>query len=31
VIVGAKGHTWKDDGSKWSPFVDKVSSVAYPG
>ncbi|HEY6811085.1 MAG TPA: LpqB family beta-propeller domain-containing protein [Propionibacteriaceae bacterium] len=31
VIVGQKGHTWKDDGTKWSPFVDKVSTIAYPG
>jgi hypothetical protein len=31
VIVGQRGHTWKDDGTKWSPFVDKVSTVAYPG
>jgi hypothetical protein len=33
IIVGRTGHTWKDDGSEWLPFLDKVtvSTIAYPG
>jgi hypothetical protein len=32
VIVGQKNHTWKYDGSQWSPFMkDPVSTIAYPG
>jgi prolyl oligopeptidase PreP (S9A serine peptidase family) len=31
IIVGSRGHTWKDNGSEWVPFVDKVSTIAYPG
>jgi hypothetical protein len=33
IIVGRRGNTWKDDGSQWLPFLDKVtvSTVAYPG
>jgi hypothetical protein len=29
--VGAAGKTWKDDGNQWLPFVDNVSTIAYPG
>jgi Lipoprotein LpqB beta-propeller domain/Sporulation and spore germination len=32
VIIGRDGKTWKDNGSEWETFVDKVvSTVAYPG
>jgi hypothetical protein len=31
IIIGAKGHTWKDNGSQWLPFVDHVRTIAYPG
>jgi Lipoprotein LpqB beta-propeller domain/Sporulation and spore germination len=31
IIVGGRGQTWKDNGSQWVPFVDKVSTIAYPG
>jgi Lipoprotein LpqB beta-propeller domain/Sporulation and spore germination len=31
IIVGSRGQTWKDNGSQWVPFVDKVSTIAYPG
>jgi hypothetical protein len=31
IIIGQKGQTWKDDGNQWQPFVDNVSTVAYPG
>jgi hypothetical protein len=32
IIVGRKGYTWREDGSQWLPFFDKikVSTVAYP-
>jgi Lipoprotein LpqB beta-propeller domain/Sporulation and spore germination len=31
IIIGRLGHTWKDDGNQWQPFVDNVSTLAYPG
>jgi Lipoprotein LpqB beta-propeller domain/Sporulation and spore germination len=31
IIIGRVGHTWKDDGNQWQPFVDNVSTLAYPG
>jgi hypothetical protein len=31
IIVGRGGQTWKYNGSRWVPFVDKVSTIAYPG
>jgi hypothetical protein len=33
IIVGRKGYTWRDDGSQWLPFFDKIkiSTIAYPG
>jgi hypothetical protein len=31
IIVGRTGKTWKDDRSEWLPFLDGVSTVAYPG
>ena len=31
VVVGAGGQTWRDDGSQWLPFLDKVKTIAYPG
>jgi len=31
IVVGHDGRTWKDDGNQWQPFIDKISTVAYPG
>ena len=33
IIVGRRGYTWRDDGSQWLPFFDKIkiSTIAYPG
>jgi Lipoprotein LpqB beta-propeller domain len=34
IIVGTAnsiGQTWKDNGTRWVPFVSKVSTIAYPG
>jgi hypothetical protein len=31
VVVGAEGQTWRDDGSQWLPFLEKIKAVAYPG
>ena len=34
IVVGRSGQagkTWKDDGNQWLPFVDNVSTIAYPG
>ncbi|HKN43154.1 MAG TPA: LpqB family beta-propeller domain-containing protein [Propionibacteriaceae bacterium] len=31
IVVGQDGRTWKDDGNQWQPFIDKISTVAYPG
>ena len=34
IIVGTAdgvGQTWKDNGNRWVPFVDNVSTIAYPG
>ena len=31
IIVGRTGKTWKDDGSQWLPFLEGVSTIAYPG
>jgi hypothetical protein len=34
IIVGSAdgvGKTWKDNGNRWVPFVDDVSTIAYPG
>jgi hypothetical protein len=34
IIVGTAngvGQTWKDNGNRWVPFVDQVSTIAYPG
>jgi hypothetical protein len=34
IIVGTAngvGQTWKDNGNRWVPFVNDVSTIAYPG
>jgi len=31
IIVGRTGKTWKDDRSEWLPFLEGVSTIAYPG
>ncbi|HJY44929.1 MAG TPA: LpqB family beta-propeller domain-containing protein [Propionibacteriaceae bacterium] len=31
IIIGRTGNTWKDDGSEWLPFLEDVSTIAYPG
>jgi hypothetical protein len=30
IMIG-RGHTWRDDGNQWQPFIDNVSALAYPG
>jgi hypothetical protein len=31
IVHGAGGKVWRDDGSQWFPFLDKVRAIAYPG
>jgi hypothetical protein len=31
IIIGQNGHTWRDTGNQWLPFLNRVSAVAYPG
>ena len=32
IIRGGRGgRTWRDDGSSWVAFVDKITALAYPG
>jgi hypothetical protein len=31
IIVARTGKTWKDDRSEWLPFLEGVSTIAYPG
>jgi Lipoprotein LpqB beta-propeller domain/Sporulation and spore germination len=31
IIIGQHGHTWRDNGSQWLPFLNGVSTIAYPG
>jgi hypothetical protein len=31
IIIGQKGQTWRDTGNQWLPFLNGVSTVAYPG
>jgi Lipoprotein LpqB beta-propeller domain/Sporulation and spore germination len=31
IIIGQQGHTWRDNGSQWLPFLNGVNTVAYPG
>jgi Lipoprotein LpqB beta-propeller domain/Sporulation and spore germination len=31
VVIGRNGQTYRDEGSQWTPFVDKLSTIAYPG
>ncbi|MCW2809927.1 MAG: lpqB [Friedmanniella sp.] len=31
IVVDRSGQTFRDDGNVWQPFVDGVSSIAYPG
>jgi hypothetical protein len=32
IMVGSRGGTWKDDGTRWQPFLNhKISAIAYPG
>lgn len=31
VVVGTKGRSWRDDGSRWLPYLDEVQAVAYAG
>jgi hypothetical protein len=31
IAVTRSGQTHRDQGSQWTPFLDKVSTVAYPG
>jgi hypothetical protein len=31
VIVGRSGQTWRYNGNQWQQFMDKISTIAYPG
>ncbi len=31
LIVGRGGHAFIDDGNQWRPFLDRISTIAYPG
>ncbi|MGI3780417.1 MAG: LpqB family beta-propeller domain-containing protein, partial [Janthinobacterium lividum] len=31
IVRSRDGRTWRDQGTTWAPFVDKVQAVAYPG
>jgi lipoprotein LpqB-like beta-propeller protein/sporulation and spore germination protein len=32
IMVGSRGGTWKDDGTRWQPFLDHaITAIAYPG
>lgn len=31
VVVGRDGQTYSDDGADWLPFIDNVTSIAFPG
>lgn len=31
VVVGANSQTYKDDGNRWQPYLDKIRFAAYPG
>ena len=31
LIVGGDQRIYRDDGSQWQPFLDGVSTIAYPG
>jgi hypothetical protein len=32
IMVGSRGRSWKDDGTRWQPFLDHtISAIAYPG
>jgi hypothetical protein len=31
IVVSGKGQSYRIDAGQWTPFIDKVSTVAYPG
>lgn len=31
IVRSSDDRTWRDQGATWSPFVDNVQAVAYPG
>jgi hypothetical protein len=31
IVVGRNGQTYRDEGNQWAPYVDEVSTIAYPG
>jgi hypothetical protein len=31
IVIGRNGQTYRDEGSQWTPFVDGMSTIAYPG
>ncbi len=31
IIIGRDGHTWRDAGTQWVSFLDRVRALAYPG
>ena len=31
IAVDRSGQTYRDEGSEWTQFLSKVSTIAYPG
>jgi hypothetical protein len=31
IVIGRDGQTYRDEGNQWAPYVEKVSTIAYPG
>ena len=31
IVIGRNGQTYRDEGSQWTPFIEKLSTIAYPG
>jgi hypothetical protein len=31
IVIGRDGQSYRDEGNQWAPYVDKVSTIAYPG
>ncbi len=31
IVLSSNHRTWRDQGTTWAPFVDRVQALAYPG
>jgi hypothetical protein len=31
IVIGRNGQTYRDEGNQWAPYVEQVSTIAYPG